>query len=186
MSETIAVIVFIILMILLYKIIAGYIGLLMLFGIIGAAVGVIFGDGIWQTCAYIGAAIGLVFFLVKDFDNVWRTVAGLAVGGGVGWLIGLPFGSGMWSSVVCLAGALIGACVVSPAAYEAMTRQSKRSYSSGSNRHSYNDSDEEKRPYNGLICNRCEYYNDYEIKCNHTNRHTSPTENACTSFSGRY
>lgn len=185
MSETIAVIVFIILMILLYKIIAGYIGILMLFGIIGAAVGVIFGDGIWQTCAYIGAAVGLVFFLVKDFDNVWRTVAGLALGGGSGWLIGLPFGSGMWSSVVCLAGALIGACVVSPAAYEAMTRQSKRSYSSESNRRSDNDPFGEKRPYNGLICKRCDYYNDYEIKCNLYNNHTSPTENACPSFLGQ-
>lgn len=185
MSETIATIVFIILMILLYKIIAGYIAILLLFGIIGAAVGAILGDGIWLTCAYIGAAIGLVFFLVRDFDNVWRTVVGLFVGWGVGWLIGLLFSSSMWSSVVNLTGALIGACIISPTAYDAMTRQSNRSYSSQSNSHSNNDSHGEKRPYNGLNCNRCHYYNDYEIKCNLYNEHTTPTANACTSFFGR-
>ena len=177
MSDTIATIILIILAILLYKIVIGYIAILAFFGLIGAAIGAIFGEGIWLTCAYVGVAIGLVIVAWRDFENVWRTALGLLLGGGIGWLIGLLFNGSMWDSVVCLAGAIIGACIISPDAYEMMTRQSKTS--SYNSRGTYKDALYQE--HNGTPsgqCRDCRYYND--DVCNYYNASVHRNDNACS------
>ena len=189
MSETIAVIVFIILAIILYKMIARYIGIPFLCGILGAAIGAIFGnDGSWMTYAYVGAIIGVIICLIIDFDDAWRTLLGVCLGGGVGWLIGLLFGGSMWSSVVCLAGALIGACIVSPAALSDIRRKSPKTYSpsdtSSGKKKTYTDINGTEWEHQGSYCVQCGYYNNHDYTCSfHANRRVDPFTHVCVSFS---
>lgn len=178
MSETIAVIVFIILAVLFYKMIGRYIGIPLICGVVGAAIGAIFGsNGTWMNYAYGGAIAGIIFCLIMDFDNAWKTLLGICLGGGLGWLIGLLF-SGMWSSVVCLAGALIGACAVSPAALDDISRQSRRTTTKPS------DTSSGGKTGSAHYCCQCSHYNSYYHTCdNHGQQYIDPYASSCIAFS---
>lgn len=178
MSETTAVIVFIILAILFYKMIGRYIGIPLLCGIVGAAIGAIFGrNGSWMNFAYGGAIVGIIFCLIVDFDNAWKTLLGVCLGGALGWLIGLLFSGSMWSSVVCLAGALIGACVLCPAALDDISRQSNRTYTRQS------DTSSGGKTSSAHYCCQCSHYNNYYHTCdNHGQQYIDPYSPSCIAF----
>jgi len=155
-------------------------------GIIGA----IFTDnGHWTYFALAGAALGLIVSLVKDFDNAWRTIAGVLAGGVVGAIIAAFIHNNVWSMNILFGLGLLGGILFSESAMEDVFKQEPKI------RRSYPKTDEEEEVtrdalgnqiYNTMtnICGHCRHYDESEYnRCTYFNRMVNFHDHSCHCYS---
>ena len=186
MSEILSVVVFIALLVGLYKMFGHYIAGVILFAGLAAIIGAIFTDGMWKTFAQWGAVIGFAISFIVCFKEALRTFIGSTVGGLIGAGIGyfIPDNSTMWEADLIIGLVLLGGAVASTKAAEELFEETKYR-----KRKTYRDAlgyEHEERDSNFVdTCGGCIFYQVYKSpSClKHTSSSVSSNDRACGDYS---
>ena len=159
MSEVLSIVVMLVLVAGLYKMFGHYIAGVLVFAALGAIIGAIFTDGMWETYARWGGIIGFAISFIVCFQEAWRTFLGSAIGGLIGAGIGyfIPENSTMWEADLILGLVLLGGAVASSKAAEDLFEETV--YRNKGN--TYKDAlgrEHTEHPYLEYHCETCEYY----------------------------
>ncbi len=159
MSDLLSIVVFIALLAGIYKMFGHYIAGIVVFAILGAIIGAIFTDGMWEKFAQWGAVIGFIISFIACFKEAWRTFLGSAIGGLIGAGIGffIPENSTLWEQDLIIGLFLLGGALASNKAAEDLFEETKER-----KRETYRDAlgnkHEEDDSYFVKYCGGCVFY----------------------------